>query len=121
MKLEQLEVRRDGAHVLVRATLDVTNPAKEPLTLRADAVPLLAGPEIVPAYTRPFQDHPTVKPGASGVAKLEYWADARHLAGSLLLKYQSQVLTIKGDAEFKIEQLPEGQMVVLSWPEWRVK
>jgi hypothetical protein len=121
MKVQQLEARRDGDHVLVRATLYFTNPTKEAVTLRAEAVSLLAGPDIVPAYTRPFLDYPTVEPGASGVTKLEYWAEARQLTGSLRLKYQSQVLTIKGDAEFKIEQLPEGQMVFLSWPEWRVQ
>ncbi len=121
MKIQQLEARREGDHVLVRATLAFTNPTQEAVTLRAEAVSLLAGAEIVPAFTRPFQDYPTVEPGATGETKLEYWAETRQLPGSLRLKYQSQVLTIKGDAEFKIEQLPEGQMVFLSWPEWRVQ
>jgi hypothetical protein len=121
LKVQQLEVRREEDHLLVRATVHFTNSTEEPVILRSESVGLLAGPEIISAFVRPFNEYPKVEPGKTGIARLEYWAEARQLAQELRLKYAGQVLVIKTAGEFNIEQLPEGQMVFLSWPAWQTR
>jgi hypothetical protein len=121
LKVQQLAVRRDGDHLLVRATVHFTNTTNQVVRLRAELVGLHAGGEIIPAFIRPFNEYPNVEPGGSAVATLDYWAEPQQVGRELRLKYQDQFLTIKAAGEFNIQQLPEGQMMFLSWPAWQVR
>jgi hypothetical protein len=121
LQVQQLAVRRDGDHLLVRATVHFTNKTDQAVRLRSEAIGLHAGGEIIPAFTRPFNEYPNVEPGTSGVSVLDYWAEPRQVAQELRLKYQEQSLTIKTAGEFNIQQLPEGKLVFLSWPAWQVR
>lgn len=117
--VKQVALRRDGDHVMIQATVDFTNGTGSAVRLRNEDVTLLAGSEIIGAFTRPFNEYPNIAPGTTGSAKLEYWAEVSQLGNELRLKYDAQRITIKSDGKFDIAQLPEGQLVFVSWPAWK--
>ncbi len=120
LTIQQVAVLADGDHLRIQVTVLFKNPTAEEVRLTAEEVPLLSAGEIIPAYTKPFADYPTVPAGGSIVTSLTYWAETRQVAGPLRLKYGPQVLPLKSAAEFKSAQLPANQSVIVSGLDWKL-
>ena len=92
-----------------------TVSAQQKLTVQLDA-----GGNQVPPFVRPFASRQEIAPGASGEVSVEYWMAQKELGSEIALRWNDQKLPVKSAAVFPIEQLPEGKMVVVSTPDWRV-
>ena len=120
LALQKLEIKREADHMLVRVSLKCENRGKEPLVASAATFQLDAGGNQVPPFVRPFASRQEIAPGASGEVSVEYWMAQKELGSEIALRWNDQTLPVKSAAVFPIEQLPEGKMVVVSTPDWRV-
>lgn len=119
-KIESLKAKREGDHVHLRILVAGENRGKDPLAFSAKALPLMSGKDAVPPFVRPFISVVEIPPGKSGKGSVDYWVNKTLLQQPLSLTVGGQNISIKAAAGFNIDQLPEGKMVVLSCPDWRI-
>lgn len=120
LEVTRLMAKREADHLLLKITTQFKNQGTEAVMMTAKSLTLLAGGESVPPLERPFPESVTVAPGQSGSGVFDFWLNGKHLASSLELKFGTDKVILKSAGNFSIEELPDGQLAILSVADWKI-
>jgi hypothetical protein len=117
VQVAQVQVWREGTHAKVSLQLKVKNRSAEPVAISSETVSVKSGATIWSEFTRPFQTTVTIPPGESEAGEMIYWVPVAALSEPWKITWTKENMLLTSKHGIHTDQLPEGQSVVLSWPD----
>lgn len=117
--VHRLTLVRDFGNARLDIDVRLTNKHAKKLQLVAPAIKLLAGKDHqVPEFFLPVEPVPELPVKTTADVHLRYWLEKSDLAGKLTLQFEGEVVDLKSDKPFDLNQLKNAEPKVLGVGDW---